>query len=160
MKNVFKYLLIVPVVMAFASCQQRELNTRVSNTTGWNYFDERTTNFEANEGVGNVHPAGMVAIQGGSFTVGEKDEFITSPRNNETRTLTVSSFFMDKYEITNLNWNEYLHWLDFVFGAVAPELVDRARPDHKVWREDLAYNDPYEDNYFEHPAFSFYPVVV
>ncbi len=159
MKNVFKYLLIVPVVMAFSSCQQRELNTRVSNTTGWNYFDERTTNFEANEGVGNVHPAGMVAIQGGSFTVGEKDEFITSPRNNETRTLTVSSFFMDKYEITNLNWNEYLHWLDFVFGAVAPELVDRARPDHKVWREDLAYNDPYEDNYFEHPAFSFYPVV-
>jgi formylglycine-generating enzyme required for sulfatase activity len=159
MKNVLKYLLIVSVAVAAASCQERELNTRVSNTTGWNYFDQRTTNFEANEGVGNVHPVGMVPIQGGSFTVGEKDEFVTSPRNNETRTLTVSSFFMDKYEVTNLNWNEYLHWLEFVFGAVAPELVDQARPDHKVWREDLAYNDPYEDNYFEHPAFSFYPVV-
>ena len=23
----------------------------------------------------------------------------------------------------------------------------------------MAYNDPYEDNYFEHPAFSFYPIV-
>jgi len=159
MKNVFKYLMMFSVVVAAVSCNERELNTRVSNTTGWNYFDERTTNFQANEGVGNVNPVGMVPIQGGTFTVGEKDEFITSPRNNETRSLTVSSFYMDKYEVTNLNWNEYLHWLDFVFGAVAPELVNQARPDHKVWREDLAYNDPYEDNYFEHPAFSFYPVV-
>ena len=159
MKKVFKYLLIVSVAMAAVACNQRELNTRVSNTTGWNYFDQRTTNFEANEGVGNVNPVGMVPIQGGSFTVGEKDEFLTAPRNNETRTLTVSSFYMDKYEVTNLNWNEYLHWLEYVFGAVAPELVNKARPDHTVWREDLAYNDPYEDNYFEHPAFSFYPIV-
>ena len=159
MKNVCKYLFIVSVAMVAASCQQRELNTRVSNTTGWNYFDQKTTNFEAQEGVGNVNPPGMVAIQGGSFTVGEKDEFLTAPRNNETRTVTVNSFYMDKYEVTNLNWNEYLHWMDFVYGKVAPELVDAARPDHKVWREDLAYNDPYEDNYFEHPAFSFYPIV-
>ena len=159
MKNVLKYLLIVGVVLGAVSCKQRELNTRVSNATGWNYFDRKTTNFQAFEGVGNVNPTGMVPIQGGTFTVGEKDEFLTAPRNNERRTVTVSSFYMDKYEVTNLNWNEYLHWLEFVYGAVAPELVDAARPDHKVWREDLAYNDPYEDNYFEHPAFSFYPIV-
>ena len=159
MEKVFKYLLIACVGLVAVSCQERELNTRVSNATGWNYFDKKTTNFQAYEGVGNVHPIGMVAIQGGSFTVGEKDEFLTAPRNNETRTVTANSFYMDKYEITNLNWNEYLHWLEFVYGTVAPELVDKARPDHKVWREDLAYNDPYEDNYFEHPAFSFYPIV-
>jgi hypothetical protein len=64
MKNV-KYLLIVLVAMTAVSCNQRELNTRVSNTTGWNYFDQRTTNFQANEGVGNVNPVGMVPIQGG-----------------------------------------------------------------------------------------------
>lgn len=159
MKKVFKYLLIVSVVLGATSCKQRELNTRVSNATGWNYFDRKTTNFQAFEGVGNVNPTGMIPIQGGTFTVGEKDEFLTAPRNNERRTVTVSSFYMDKYEVTNLNWNEYLHWLEFVYGTVAPELVDAARPDHKVWREDLAYNDPYEDNYFEHPAFSFYPIV-
>ena len=128
MKNVLKYLLIGMVVLGVSACQQRELNTRVSNTTGWSYFDPKTTNFEAQEGVGNANPVGMVQIQGGSFTVGEKDEFLTAPRNNETRTVTASHFFMDKYEITNLNWNEYLHWLEFVFGAVAPELVDQARP--------------------------------
>ena len=159
MKSVFKYLLIVSVVMGATACQQRELNTRVSNTTGWNYFDKRTTNFEANEGVGNVNPPGMVPIQGGVMTLGPKDEFLTTPFNNESRQITVSSFYMDKYEVTNLNWNEYLHWLEIVFGDVAPELVDKARPDHTVWREDMAYNDPYEDNYFEHPAFSFYPIV-
>ena len=54
MKSVLKYLLIVSVIIVAASCNNRELNTRVSNTTGWNYFDERTTNFQANEGVGNV----------------------------------------------------------------------------------------------------------
>ena len=159
MKSVFKYLLIVSVVMGGVACQKRELNTRVSNTTGWNYFDKRTTNFEANEGVGNVNPPGMVPIQGGVMTLGPKDEFLTTPLNNESRQITVSSFYMDKYEVTNMNWNEYLHWLEIVFGDIAPELVDKARPDHTVWREDMAYNDPYEDNYFEHPAFSFYPIV-
>ena len=158
MKNVLKYLLLISVV-ALTACNQRELNTKVSNTTGWNYFDRRTTNFQANANPGNVHPTGMLPIQGGTFTVGEKDEFLTAPRNNETRSLTVSSFYMDKYEVTNLNWNEYLNWLEVVFGAVAPELVKQAEPDHTVWREDMAYNEPYEENYFTHPAFSFYPVV-
>lgn len=159
MNKTIQYLLLVPVLLAFAACNQRELNTKVSNTTGWNYYDEATTNFQAREGIGNANPVGMVPIQGGTFNVGEKDEFITAPRNNPRRSITVNSFYMDKYEITNLNWNEYLHWLDLVFGSVAPELVERAKPDHTVWREDLAYNDPYEQNYFEHPAFSFYPIV-
>jgi len=160
MNNVFRNLLIISVVLAAVSCkEQRDLNTRVSNTTGWNYFDEKTTNFQVPEKRDDVAPTGMVAIQGGSFTVGEKDEFVTAPRNNDTRTITINSFYMDKYEISNLNWNEYINWLDVVFGAVAPELVDKARPDHTVWRDDLAYNDPYEDNYFDHPAFAFYPIV-
>ena len=160
MKSVIKYLLLVSVVTMTACSNKRELNTNVSNTTGWNYYDRKMNyEFQANAGVGNVHPVGMMPIQGGTFTVGEKDEFMTAPRNNETRSLTVTSFYMDKYEVANINWNEYLHWLDVVFGAVAPELVQQARPDHTVWREDMAYNEPYEENYFEHPAFSFYPVV-
>lgn len=158
MNNVLKFAVLSAAVVLTA-CNSRELNTKQSNTTGWNYYDTRTTNFEAKEGVGNVYPTGMVPIQGGSFTIGEKDEFITAPRNNASRTITASSFFMDKYEITNLNWNEYLHWLEFVFGSVKPEIVEKAKPDHTVWREELAYNDPYVDNYFEHPAFSFYPIV-
>lgn len=151
---------MLSAVAFFASCSNnRDLNTKVSNTTGWNYYDKNTTNFEALAGVTNLTPVGMVPIQGGTFMLGEKDEFVTAPRNNSQRSITVTSFYMDKYEITNLNWREYEHWMTMVFGVVAPELVKKVLPDTTVWREEMAYNEPYLDNYYRHPAFSFYPVV-
>ncbi len=150
---------LLSLVVVFGACQKRELNTKISNTTGWNYFDERTTNFEALADVHSGIPTGMVPIQGGTFMVGEKDEFITAPRDNSQRSVTVSSFYMDKYEVSNLNWREYLHWMNVVFGPTAPELVKQVLPDTTVWREEMAYNEPYLDNYLRHPAFSFYPVV-
>lgn len=158
MKSFLK-IAALALLVSLTACNRSELNTRVSNTTGWNYYDQQTTNFQAKAGVGNVDPVGMVPIQGGTFSLGQKDEFLTAPHNNSNRTVTVSSFYMDKYEITNLNWNEYLHWLDVVFGTTAPELVKAAQPDHDVWLNELAYNDPYVQNYFDHPAFSFYPIV-
>lgn len=159
MKNVLNIVICVAVIAISASCAKRELNTKVSNVTGWNYYDKNTTNFEALEGNQMEAPYGMVAIEGGTFTIGERDEFLTAPRNNPTRSLTVSSFWMDKYEITNMNWREYEHWMQMVFGRVAPELVMQARPDTTVWREELAYNEPYLGYYYRHPAYSFYPVV-
>lgn len=158
MKNVTKISLLALVALATA-CQKADLNTDFSNTTGWNYFDERTTNFEALAGVSQTAPTGMIPIQGGTFVLGETDEFVTAPRDNEQRSLTVTSFYMDKYEITNLNWREYEHWMDVVFGDVAPELITQVLPDTTVWREEMAYNEPYLENYYRHPAFSFYPVV-
>ena len=159
MKNVLNIVICVAVIALSASCAKRELNTKVSNVTGWNYYDKNTTNFEALEGTQTGAPFGMVAIEGGTFTIGERDEFLTAPRNNPTRSLTVSSFWMDKYEITNMNWREYEHWMTMVFGRVAPELVQACRPDTTVWREELAYNEPYLGYYYRHPAYSFYPVV-
>ena len=134
MKNVSKYLLIVAVVMAAMSCNKRELNTRVSNTTGWNYFDQKTTNFEANEGVGNVNPVGMVPIQGGTFTMGRVIEDVIGDWNNIPRRVTVASFYMDQYEISNVNWREYLHWMGQVFHN-SPTLFEKCLPDTLVWRE-------------------------
>lgn len=167
MKNRKKFALLSVVnltllctVLVVSSCSnKRELNTKVSNTTGWNYYDKNTTNFEALEGVTNLTPAGMVPIQGGTFMLGEKDEFVTAPRDNSQRSITVTSFYMDKYEITNMNWREYEHWMTIVFGSSARELVLKMLPDTTVWREEMAYNEPYLDNYYRHPAFSFYPVV-
>ena len=70
MKKVVQSVFVVTVILlAFSGCKSRELNTQFSNTTGWNYYDEKTTNFEAKEGVGNVDPVGMVAIQGGTFAI-------------------------------------------------------------------------------------------
>ena len=160
MKKVVQSVMVVAVILlAMSGCKSRELNTQFSNTTGWNYNNAKTTNFEAKEGVGNVDPIGMVSIQGGTFAIGQTDEFVFAPRDNSRRSVTVSSFYMDKYEISNLNWREYLHWMDMVFGYAAPKLVQAVLPDTLVWRDELAYNEPYVENYFRHPAFSFYPVV-
>lgn len=152
--------LILAAALIMAACSgNRELNTKTSFQTGWKNFDPTTTRFQAYEGHISSIPPGMLPIEGGSFTIGQQDEFVTAPRNSERRTLTVSSFYMDKYEVTNIAWREYLEWNTIVFGASKPELLEALLPDTTVWRDEMAYNEPYEEYYFRHPAYSFYPVV-
>ena len=152
--------LILAAALIMAACSgNRELNTKTSFQTGWKNFDPTTTRFQAYEGHISSIPPGMLPIEGGSFTIGQQDEFVTAPRNSERRTLTVSSFYMDKYEVTNIAWREYLEWNTVVFGASKPELLKALLPDTTVWRDEMAYNEPYEEYYFRHPAYSFYPVV-
>lgn len=159
--NVSKIVVLI-VALTFAACKSShnsDLNTSFSFTTGWKAFDKTTIDFEAYEGVLSDAPVGMLPVEGGTFTIGQEDEFITAPRNNERRTLTVSSFFMDKYEVTNLAWREYIGWNEAVFGHTKPELIDKLLPDTTVWRDEMAYNEPFIEYYFRHPAYSFYPVV-
>ena len=142
-------------VLLLASCG----SNNTSRTTGWNYNDPEGTGFEVREDFKVEAPTGMVRVEGGSFTIGEKIEFVTAPRNNQRRRITVSSFYMDQYETRNLDWREYTHWLDLVFGETAPALVEKAQPNKETWREELAYNEPYLEFYFTHPAYDQYPVV-
>lgn len=158
MKTISKIVILVMAVV-FSACQSRELNTKTSFQTGWKTFDNNATRFEAYETAVSSTPTGMLPIAGGTFTIGQMDEFITAPRNNQRRSLTVSSFYMDKYEVTNIAWREYVQWMEFVFGKVNPELAQATLPDTTVWRDEMAYNDPMIENYFRHPAYSFYPVV-
>ena len=60
--------------------------------------------------------------------------------------------------IRNIDWREYLHWLQRVYPDDSKK-YDEALPDSLVWRDELAYNEPYLENYFRHPAYSNYPVV-
>ena len=158
-RSIVSKTLIFTLVLILTSCASRELNTKTSFWTTWKNFNPNTIRFEAYEGNLSTVPPGMLPIMGGTFTIGQQDEFITAPRNSERRTLTVSSFFMDKYEVTNIAWREYLDWNLFVFGNSKPELIDALLPDTTVWRDEMAYNEPYEEYYFRHPAYSFYPVV-
>ncbi|HLP04303.1 MAG TPA: SUMF1/EgtB/PvdO family nonheme iron enzyme, partial [Paludibacter sp.] len=147
------------LALAFAGCAEKAAKETVSRTTGWQYNDKTATGFTVKKDYMSQVPSGMVAIEGGSYTIGEKGEFVTAPRDNRTRRITVSSFYMDQYEIRNIDWREYTNWMAVVFGKTAPKLVAKAQPDFKVWREELAYNEPYLENYFTHPAFDQYPVV-
>jgi len=84
---------------------------------------------------------------------------VTYEWNNVARRVTVSSFYMDETEISNLEYREYLFWLQRVYGETYPEVPRRALPDTLVWREELSYNEPLVETYFRHPAFMDYPVV-
>lgn len=147
------------LVLTIIGCSNKSTNDGVSNLTGWKYNDKTGTGFAVKSDFRTQVPMGMVEIEGGSFTIGEKGEFITAPRDSKPRRITVSSFYMDQYEIRNIDWREYTNWMQVVFGKTSPKFVANAQPDGKVWREELAYNEPYLQNYFTHPAFDQYPVV-
>lgn len=149
------FLIGISVIVAFG----KKPNQTTSGVTGWKYNDKNSTGFTVKPGYKLQTPIGMVAIEGGSFTIGEKGEFVTAPRDNKRRRITVSSFFMDQYEIRNVDWREYTNWMEVVFARTAPQLVEKAQPNKQIWREELAYNEPYLQNYFTHPAFDQYPVV-
>lgn len=158
MNRVIKTMLAC-LVIVLAGCQTSDLDSKNSVYTGLPKFDKKTTNFEAYSKASTGTPPDMLVIPGGTFTIGTDDEFVTAPRNNTRRTLTVSTFYMDKYEVSNEGWREYVHWIDVVFGTRKPELVEAVLPDTTVWREALSYNDPLVEYYFRSPDYAKYPVV-
>jgi formylglycine-generating enzyme len=84
--------------------------------------------------------------------MGRTEQDVMFDWNNIPRSVTVSSFYMDETEVRNVDYVEYLYWLSRVFGETYPEVVRKALPDTLVWRERLAYNEPYVYNYLRHPA--------
>ena len=53
----------------------------------------------------------LVLIEGGTFAMGLTQEDATYEWNNIPRRVTVSSFYMDETEVANIDYREYLHWL-------------------------------------------------
>jgi gliding motility-associated lipoprotein GldJ len=91
--------------------------------------------------------------------MGLTEQDVTFEWNNVPRRVTVSSFYMDETEVANIDYKEYLYWLSNTFGATYPEVLQKALPDTLVWREELAYNEPFVETYFRHPSYDEYPVV-
>lgn len=129
-----------------------------SPTTGWQYNDPEMGGFEVRELYEQETGPGLVFIEGGTFTMGRSQEDVMYDWNNIPRRVTISSFYMDETEVTNVDYREYLHWLRRVYVDY-PEVHRNALPDTTVWRSPLGYNEPYVETYFRHPAFNDYPVV-
>lgn len=146
--------LFIAGVIFIASCGREK-----SDITGWNYNDPRNGGFEVVDYPGQETGPNLVLIQGGTFVMGNTEEDVMREFHNIPRRVTVSSFYMDETEVANVHYREYLYWLQRVFGDDYPEVYRRALPDTLVWRDELAYNEPYVDYYFRHPAYNFYPVV-
>ena len=130
-----------------------------SNTTGWNYNDPDFGGFTVSDVKEQKTGPGLVAIEGGTFTMGATQENVFYEWDNTPRQVTVSSFFIDKTEVSNIDYLEYIYWLTRIYGAEYPEMVTNALPDTLVWRKSMSYNEPMVEIYFRHPAYSDYPVV-
>ncbi|HMG14890.1 MAG TPA: SUMF1/EgtB/PvdO family nonheme iron enzyme [Saprospiraceae bacterium] len=156
MKNALKltfFMLLACVVLP--SCSKKEK----SRTIGWNYNDQKWGGFEKLDYEGQATGPNLVLIQGGTFTMGLTQQDVTYEWNNIPRRVTVSSFYMDETEVANIDYRFYLFLLNNTFGESYPEVYTKALPDTLVWREELAYNEPYVETYFRYPAYDDYPVV-
>lgn len=129
-----------------------------SRTTGWEYNAEETGNIPNISGYEQDAGPGLVFVQGGTFSMGRVEQDVMYRNDNYPRRVTVASFYMDETEVSNQAYREFTHWVARVYpGDVAK--VAAITPDSSVWRSELAFNEPYVNNYFRHPAYSEYPVV-
>ena len=142
------------IMIALTGCYRER-----SGATGWKYNNSDNGGFEKAKFYEQQTGPGLIFIEGGTFTMGQVEDDLTNNWDNSPRRVTVSSFYMDETEVTNMFWLEYLEWLDRIYGNSFPEIVERALPDTLAWREKLAYNEPMVKYYLRHPAYREYPVV-
>ncbi len=150
-------LLLACVILLAASCNRNSSGER-SSATGWKYNDPEYGGFEKLEYEGQINGPNLVLVEGGTFTMGLAQEDVTFEWNNIPRRVTVSSFYMDETEVSNIDWKEYLYWTKRVYKTYPQVWLD-ALPDTLVWREELSYNEPLIQTYFRHPSYDDYPVV-
>ncbi|MCQ2974275.1 MAG: SUMF1/EgtB/PvdO family nonheme iron enzyme [Bacteroidales bacterium] len=163
MKVRLKIIMLVSLLAGatyFSSCGPKvALRSGSSGKTGWAYNDQKMGGFEVAEYVEQEAGPGLVLIEGGTFTMGSTEEDIMSDWNSMRKRVTVSSYYMDETEVSNVDYREYLNWVNKIFYDENPELYKKAVPDTMCWRRRLAYNEPYVEFYFRHPAYNDYPVV-
>jgi gliding motility-associated lipoprotein GldJ len=134
------------------------VNTNQSKSTGWGINDPNWGGFQSIDNYLQPVPLRMVFVEGGTFLMGNNQDNILYEYNNIARQVTVSSFYMDEVETSNKDYQEYLYWLQRIYGQDFPEVVKQASPDELVWNDVPSFRDALTD-YFIHPAYSNYPVV-
>ena len=151
---------LLPIVaagmMIMSSCSN---NNEKSGATSWNYNEEKNGGFESVDYNEQETGPGLILIEGGTFTMGRTEQDVVQDWDNIPRRATVASFYIDETEVSNEYYREYVYWLERVFGTDYPEVARKALPDTLVWRDRLAFNEPYVELYYRHPAYKDYPVV-
>ena len=153
--KIFTTIAVLTSIVILSSCGSKER----SHSTGWEYNNPKTGGFEVSSSAVQQTGPGLIFIEGGTFVMGSTTQDLLFDWNNIPRRVTIPSFYMDETEVSNLDYLEYLYWLDRIFGEDYPEVYTAALPDTLVWRNRLAYNEPLVEMYFRHPAYHFYPVV-
>ena len=151
-------VILLSISLLVASCNLLPTRKSSSSTTGWGYNNPKNGGFEYNANYSQETGPGLVYVQGGTFPMGRVEQDVIFDYNNAPRRVTVASFYMDETEVRNVDWREYLYWIQRVYPNDR-EVYKAALPDTLVWRSELAYNEPFLENYLRHAAYSEYPVV-
>ena len=160
LNGVKSFVLLIAAAGVLAACGSNNQQSDKSAVTGWKYNDKTHGNFSVVKPKDIKTAPGLVFVQGGTFTMGQVQEDVMRDWNNIPKRVTVNSFFIDRTEVANVHYREYLYWMEHVFSDDSyKQVVDNAKPDTLVWRSELAYNEPYVEYYFRHPAYNYYPVV-
>lgn len=163
----FKHISLFALgILSMTSCKNGinifKKKPQKSDATGWNYNDRNMGGYQIAKAKDQQTGPGLVFVQGGTFVMGQTAEDVMSDFNNIKRRVTVPSFYIDKTEVANVHYREYIYWLSRVFDPSDPvnqPILDGALPDTLVWRSELSYNEPMVEYYFRHPGFNYYPVV-
>ncbi|TVZ55481.1 protein involved in gliding motility GldJ [Lutibacter sp. Hel_I_33_5] len=161
MKYLLKLTLLITAGVILTGCNSASKGK--STLTGWNFNDPRYGNYLKGKTFGGQDaPGGMVAIEGGTFTMGQVQDDVMFDWNTTPQTMHVRSFYMDESEVTN---SEYLLYLQVTKDVFPPSeekykhIYNAALPDTLVWRKSLGNTDLLSENYLRHPAYADYPVV-
>ena len=161
MISIKNLLLLILLISTLGACKNGGVfgkKKSKSSVTGWNYDDKNQGNFHVAKMKAPKAGPGLIFVQGGTFVMGAKEDDVMFDWNNTPKRITVPSFFIDETEVANVHYREYIYWLENTFSADTAVLA-KALPDTLVWREELAYNEPFVEYYFRYPAYNYYPVV-
>lgn len=159
MKGLSKLYLSLALLVGVATMYSCNKNTGESSATGWSHNDPKWGGFEVPEEKEQQAGPGLTLVPGGTFVMGNTEQDVMFEYHSVPRRVTVSSFYMDINEVSNVNYREYTYWMSRIFGDTYPELVQKSIPDTLVWLDELAYNEPFVQNYFRYPSYNNYPVV-
>ncbi len=161
MRNVLKISIVVLTTMLLANCNKS--TTGKSKLTGLNFNDPKNGNYiRSTSFEGQKPPVGMVAVEGGSFTMGQVQDDVMFDWNTTPKKMHIRSFFMDEAEVTNSEYFLYVQYIKDVFPPSEEKykhVYNSVLPDTLVWRKSLGNTDILSDNYLRHPAYADYPVV-
>ncbi len=150
-------MLLVMLIVGFASCSKKSNSKGSSRATGWNVDSKKAGSNKKQEA-----GPGLVFVEGGTFTMGKVQDDVMHDWNNTPTQQHVQSFYMDETEVTNFMYLEYLDWLKKVYPPTEEnykDIYEGASPDTLVWRNRLGYNETMTNNYLRHPSYADYPVV-
>ena len=141
----FRLMFSMMLIVGFASCSKKSNSKGSSRATGWNVDSKKAGSNKKQEA-----GPGLVFVEGGTFTMGKVQDDVMHDWNNSPTQQHVQSFYMDETEVTNFMYLEYLDWLKKVYPPTDDnykKIYEGASPDTLVWREKLAYNEPYVEYY-------------